>query len=203
MRASTSLQLSSAALFRTPQHSDPVPITAIVSHAEVFSPTSLPDPSNPVITASQQRPIPTFLCRTVYDVKPIPGAGFWGDLDWDEHRQAAVRWYHRRVENKELGRAVDGWDVEAVMEESEEEDSEVERERTKKSEAAKERARRREKERQQARAGSGARRKAAIEEDVEFSESGSVSRGLFPRSRRQILIHSLGMNPGLRRWRFL
>ncbi|BGP53848.1 hypothetical protein JCM8202_006043 [Rhodotorula sphaerocarpa] len=134
--ASAASRLSSAAHFRTPQHSDPIPLSAIVSHAEVFSPSSLPDPANPVITASQQRPIPTFLCRKIYDVKPIPGAGFWGDVDWDDHRQLAIQWYHRRMETKDLSRATDGWNVEAVMEESEEEDSEDERRRQKRRDAA-------------------------------------------------------------------
>ncbi|KAG0665810.1 Origin recognition complex, subunit 1 [Rhodotorula mucilaginosa] len=181
---SGSLQLSSAALFRTPQHSDPVPVTAIVSHAEVFSPDTLPDLN---ITASQQRPLPTFLCRTVYDVKPIPGAGFWGGLNWDEHREKAVKSYHRLMEEKESGRAVDGWDVEAVMEESEEEeDDEVERERARRSKAAKERAWQREKQRQQASANTGgsktkrtAKAKAASSESDSSSEAGESSDAHF------------------------
>lgn len=167
-------QLSAAALFRTPQHSDPVPITAIVSHAEVFSPGTLADP---IITASQQRPLPTFLCRTVYDVKPVPGAGFWGGLDWDEHRRLAVQSYHRLMEKKETGRAVDGWDVEAVMEESEEEeDDEVERERARRSQAAKERAQQRERQRQQAAANAGgSKTKRIAKTGAASSESDSSS----------------------------
>jgi hypothetical protein len=177
---SGSLQLSSAALFRTPQHSDPVPVTAIVSHAEVFSPDTLPDLN---ITASQQRPLPTFLCRTVYDVKPIPGAGFWGGLNWDEHREKAVKSYHRLMEEKESGRAVDGWDVEAVMEESEEEeDDEVERERARRSKAAKERAWQREKQRQQASANTGgSKTKRTAKAKAASSESDSVRRSSFLR----------------------
>lgn len=174
---SGSRQLSAAALFRTPQHSDPVPVTAIVSHAEVFSPETLPDE---IITASQQRPLPTFLCRTVYDVKPIPGAGFWGGLNWDEHRHKAVKSYHRLMEKKEIGRSVDGWDVEAVMEESEEEeeeDDEVERERARRSKAAKERAWQREKQRQQAAANAGgSKTKRTAKAEAASSESDSVSR---------------------------
>lgn len=168
---SAASQLSAAALFRTPQHSDPVPVSAIVSHAEVFSPSSLPDPTNPVITAQQQRPIPTFLCRAVYDVKPIPGASFWGDLNWDEHRQVAVQWYHRTMDAKEVTRAVDGWDVEAFMEESEEEDSEDERERKRKSEAVKERAKLREKQRLEAEKRGVSRPK---KEEIVTSDSGFV-----------------------------
>ncbi|BGP29916.1 Origin recognition complex, subunit 1 [Rhodotorula toruloides] len=157
--------VSSSAVFRTPQHSDPVPVSTILSHAEIFSPPSLPDPSNPTITASQQSPIPTFICRRVYDVKPISGASFWGEIDWDEHRSKAVEWYDSTmgmVERKEGGRerdvAQDGWDVEAVMEDSESESEDEEEREKRRSRAEKARAtrERKEKEREERRAANGA-----------------------------------------------
>lgn len=117
-------------------------------------------------------------------MKPVPGAGFWGGLDWDEHRRLAVQSYHRLMEKKETGRAVDGWDVEAVMEESEEEeDDEVERERARRSQAAKERAQQRERQRQQAAANAGgSKTKRIAKTGAASSESDSVSRSYSPRT---------------------
>ncbi|GAA6050067.1 hypothetical protein JCM3770_001353 [Rhodotorula araucariae] len=116
--------LSSAASFRTPLHSDAIPISTIVSSAEVFSPTAL---DNATITAAQQHPLPMFVCTRVYDVKPVPGAGFWGEIEWDEVRRKAIEWYEDKMEDGEREVAQDAWDVEPAMEASEEEDSEEER----------------------------------------------------------------------------
>ncbi|BGO89446.1 hypothetical protein NBRC10512_006633 [Rhodotorula toruloides] len=177
--------VSSSAVFRTPQHSDPIPVSTILSHAEIFSPSSLPDPSNPTITASQQSPIPTFLCRRVYDVKPIPGASFWGEIDWDEHRLKAVEWYESTmgmVERKEGGRekdvAQDGWDVEAVMEdsESESEDEEERKRRRKRAEKARATRERKEKEREERRAASGAVSESEGSSDEEDEEDAFKDR---------------------------
>ncbi|BGP22671.1 origin recognition complex subunit 1 [Rhodotorula toruloides] len=164
--------VSSSAVFRTPQHSDPVPVSTILSHAEIFSPSSLPDTT---ITASQQSPIPTFLCRRVYDVKPIPGASFWGEIEWDEHRMKAVEWYESTmgmVERKEGGRerevAQDGWDVEAVLEESESE-SEDQQERERRRRRA-EKARATRKRTEKTREERGAQHGAASESEASSDE---------------------------------
>ncbi|GAA5904632.1 hypothetical protein JCM8208_004835 [Rhodotorula glutinis] len=146
-RGSSSSFLSSAASFRTPLHSDAVPLSTIASSAEVFSPSALADTA---ITAAHQRPVPMFVCTRVYDVKPVAGAGFWGEIEWDEMRRKAVEWYEDRMREGERDVAQDRWDVEPVMEESssseEEVDEEAEREkgerrraRNDKAKAAKER----------------------------------------------------------------
>ncbi|GAA6029380.1 hypothetical protein JCM8097_003646 [Rhodosporidiobolus ruineniae] len=120
---STSHHLSAAAAFRTPQHSDPIPLSSITSHAEVLSPSALSSAGTDALSAANQRPLPTFLCRWVYDVNPVRGAGFWGAFDWDELRTAAVETYAEKMEEGPAahGEAQDGWDVEAVMEDEEEE----------------------------------------------------------------------------------
>ncbi|BGP45913.1 Origin recognition complex, subunit 1 [Rhodotorula kratochvilovae] len=129
--------LSSAASFRTPLHSDAIPISTIVSSAEVFSPTAL---ENATITAAQQQPLPMFVCTRVYDVKPVRGAGFWGEVEWDEMRRKAVEWYEDKMGDGERDVAQDAWDVEPVMEVSEEEDSEEEREKEARRKARSEKA---------------------------------------------------------------
>ncbi|GJN88674.1 hypothetical protein Rhopal_001640-T1 [Rhodotorula paludigena] len=139
---SSSTYLSAAASFRTPLHSDAIPVSTITSHAQVFSPSSLPDPSDPRITAAQQYPIPTFVCTRVYDVKPVPGAAFWGQIEWDELRRDGLRSYEEHMGARERELAQDGWDVEPIMEEDE--DSEVgsdeEREREEKRKVRREKA---------------------------------------------------------------
>lgn len=119
--SASSSTLSAAASFRTPQHSDPIPLSSILSLAEIFSPSSL---STPTITAAQQLSLPMFLCRRVYDVKPIPGAGFWKEVEWDELRRGAVEVYREKMEGGETAEATDGWDVEAAVEVSEGEEEE-------------------------------------------------------------------------------
>lgn len=149
--------VSSAACFRTPLHSDAIPVSTIVSSAEVFSPSAL---DNAAITAAQQRPLPMFVCTRVYDVKPVPGAGFWGEIEFDEVRRRAVEWYEDKMRGGEREVAQDAWDVEPVMEDSdEEEDSEDEREREKRGKERADKARatreRKEKERLERGAASG------------------------------------------------
>ncbi|GAA5979203.1 hypothetical protein JCM11641_008460 [Rhodosporidiobolus odoratus] len=124
--------ISAAASFRTPQHSDPVLLSTITSHAQVFSPSALQSAGITSLTAKHQQSVPAFLCRTIYDVKPVSGAGFWGEVEWDELREQAVEVYRGAMEGEGgvKGEAQDGWDVEAVMEvDSEEEEKERERER--------------------------------------------------------------------------
>ncbi|BGP18742.1 Origin recognition complex, subunit 1 [Rhodosporidiobolus nylandii] len=116
--------LSAAASFRTPQHSDPIPLSTITSHAEIFSPAALSASGIEQLSAAQQRPLKTFVCRRVYDVKPVHGAGFWSDLEWEELRQRGVEGYEEAMAEGGAAKAeaMDGWDVEARMEESEEEE---------------------------------------------------------------------------------
>lgn len=121
--------ISAAASFRTPQHSDPIAVSSIISQAEVYSPSSLEAAGITRLTAENQRAIPTFVCKTVYDVKPVPGAGFWGTVEWDEFRKEAVEVYAEKMEEGDAAKseAQDGWDVEPEMQES---DGESEEERT-------------------------------------------------------------------------
>ncbi|GAA6023834.1 hypothetical protein JCM10207_005390 [Rhodosporidiobolus poonsookiae] len=135
---SSTMQLSASAAFRTPQHSDPVPISAITSHAEVFSPSTLRSSGLDALTAEQQGAVPTFLCRRVYDVKPIMGAGFWSDVEYDELRQQAVEMYEEKMDEGGVAKAEaqDGWDVEAAMEESDEEEEERQREERRRKKVA-------------------------------------------------------------------
>ncbi|GAA5822726.1 hypothetical protein JCM11251_004357 [Rhodosporidiobolus azoricus] len=108
--------LSASAAFRTPQHSDPVPVSSITSHVRIVS--------SPPSAADQAEHGPTFYVKKVYDVKPIPGASFWGEVDWEEVRKSGVEKYEEMAEEGEgaMGReeAREGWEVEAVMEEEEE-----------------------------------------------------------------------------------
>ncbi|GAA5848114.1 hypothetical protein JCM8547_004414 [Rhodosporidiobolus lusitaniae] len=128
----TPSHLSAAASFRTPQHSDPIPISTITSRAEVLSPSTLAATGETQITATMQKAMPTFLCRRVYDVKPVAGAGFWSEVEWEELREGAVEVYEECRKEGKAGReeAKEGWDVEAAMEEEESEDeAEVRRRR--------------------------------------------------------------------------
>lgn len=194
--------VSSSAVFRTPQHSDAVPVSTILSHVEIVSPSSLPDPSNPIISASQQSPTPTFLCRRVYDVKPVPGASFWGEIEWDEHREKAVGWYEstmeiveRREGTRERDVAQDGWDVEAVMEDSESE-SENEEERVRRhrrAEKARATKERKAKEREERRAAQGAMSESDASSDDQDDDDAFVSCAI-PLTLCQLVDHPLPQN---------
>ncbi|GAA5894655.1 hypothetical protein JCM6882_006648 [Rhodosporidiobolus microsporus] len=119
--------LSASAAFRTPQHSDPVPVASITSHARVSSsPVTAADPhqAQQEGDATKTR-TPVFFVRRLYDVKPVPGASFWGELEWEEVRARGVEVYGEKMEAKEEGEARDGWDVEAVMEDEDQEEEVV------------------------------------------------------------------------------
>ncbi|GAA5867823.1 hypothetical protein JCM1840_003456 [Sporobolomyces johnsonii] len=140
--SSSSSFISSAAASKTPLHSDPIPLSAIVSHAEILSPSDLEDASTG-ITPAMQKALPTFVVRKVYDVKPVVGASFWAELDeekeggWERLRKRGVEGWR-----KEEGDArVEGWEVEPVMEDDEESEDEEEKEKVRQIRKEKARAR--------------------------------------------------------------
>ncbi|GAA5933067.1 origin recognition complex subunit 1 [Sporobolomyces koalae] len=130
--SSSAHYVSAVASLKTPLHSDPVPLTAIKQLVEILSPSSTPQPTGPdqdlsvpEITSAMQRVCPTFLVRTVYDVKPVSGAGFWSDLNeceeggWEAIRQRGIENWNN---HQEVDKKVQGWHVEPAFVESEPED---------------------------------------------------------------------------------
>ncbi|GAA5938692.1 hypothetical protein JCM3775_001963 [Rhodotorula graminis] len=175
--ASSSSFLSSAASFRTPLHSDAVPISTIASSAEVFSPSALGDTP---ITAQQQRSVPMFVCTRVYDVKPVAGAGFWGEVEWDEKRRAAVEWYEDKMRDGERDVAQDKWDVEPVMEagsseDEVDEDEEREKEERRRARVEKAKAAKERKERERAQKGGASADESSDDEEDTFANSDASS----------------------------
>ncbi len=132
---------------KTPLCTDIISIKHITKHCSVHSPSSLSrhlaattpststDPAaDATATATQtkdhlaleltklQDTQPTFIVTQVYDAKPVEGAEFVGELDYDEV-------YARGVRDKD-------WDTEAIMEEVSSEEEEVRRKKEKKKEKA-------------------------------------------------------------------
>ncbi|GAA5966817.1 hypothetical protein JCM21900_006099 [Sporobolomyces salmonicolor] len=122
--------ISSAAASKTPLHSDPIPLSTIVSHAEILSPSDLEDAST-AITPAMQKALPTFVVRKVYDVKPVVGADFWAELDeekeggWERLRKRGIEGWR----NAEGDARVEGWEVEPVMEDDGESEAELDKEK--------------------------------------------------------------------------
>jgi len=129
---------------KTPLCTDTITINHITKHCTVHSPASLArlladtapaTPADPAVDATQppskdalalalatmQEAQPTFLVSQVYDAKPVEGAEFVGEVDYDEV-------YARGVRDKD-------WDTEAIMEEVSSEEEEI---RVKKAKRAKE-----------------------------------------------------------------